>query len=55
MLNSEIYPTDQQFKFEPVTCSVIRRIIMARARNKSLGPDKISMGVIKDCLFAHYH
>ena len=50
MLNSEIYPTDQQFKFKPVTCSVIRRIIMAMPRNKSQGPDKISMGVIKDCL-----
>ena len=24
MLNSEIYPTDQQFRFKPVTCSVIR-------------------------------
>ena len=50
MLNSEIYPTDQQFRFKPVTCSVIRRIIMAMPRNKSPGPDKISMGVIKDCL-----
>ena len=29
MLNSEIYPTDQLFRFKPVTCSVIRRIIMA--------------------------
>ena len=46
MLNSEIYPKDQQFKFKPVTCSVIRRIIMAMPRNKSPGPDKISMGVI---------
>ena len=27
MLNSDIYPTDQQFRFKPVTCSVIRRII----------------------------
>ena len=50
MLNSEIYPTDQQFRFKPVTCSVIRRIIMGMPRNKSPGPDKISMGVIKDCL-----
>ncbi|CAB3996914.1 Hypothetical predicted protein [Paramuricea clavata] len=50
MLNSEIYPTNQQFKFKPVTCSVIRRIIMAMPRNKSPGPDKISIGVIKDCL-----
>ena len=50
MLNSEIYPTDQQFKFKHVTCSVIRRIIMAMPRNKSPGPEKISMGVIKDCL-----
>ncbi len=50
MLNSEIYPTDQQFNFEPVTCSEIRRIIMAMPRNKSPGPDKISMFVIKDCL-----
>ena len=50
MLNSEIYPTDQQFRFKPVTCSVIRRIIMAMPRNKSPGPDKVSMGVIKDCL-----
>ena len=49
MLNSEIYPTDQQFRFKPVTCSVIRRIIMAMPRNKSPGPDKISIGVIKDC------
>ena len=50
MLNSEIYPTDQQFRFKPVTCSVIRRIIMAMPRKKSPGPDKVSMGVIKDCL-----
>ena len=50
MLNSDIYPTDQQFRFKPVTCSVIRRIIMAMPRNKSPGSDKISMGVIKDCL-----
>ena len=49
MLNAEIYPTDQQFRFKPVTCS-IRRIIMAMPRNKSTRPDKISMGVIKDCL-----
>ena len=50
MFNSEIYPTDQQIKFKPVTCSVIWRIIVAMPRNKSPGPDKISMGVIKDCL-----
>ena len=50
MLNSEIYPTDQQFRFKPVTCSVIRRIITAMPRNKSPGTDKISMAVIKDCL-----
>ena len=40
MLNSEIYPTDQQLRFKPVTCSAIRRIIMAMPRNKSPGPDR---------------
>ena len=50
MLNSAIYPTDQQFKSKPVTCAVIRRTIMARPKNKSPGADKSSMGVIKDCL-----
>ena len=32
MLNAEIYPTDQQFRFKPVTCSVIRRIIIMAFR-----------------------
>ena len=33
MLNAEIYPTDQQFRFKPVTCSVIRRIIIMAFRS----------------------
>ena len=37
LLNSEIYPTDQQFKFKPVTCSVIRRIIMAMPETNHRG------------------
>ena len=37
MLNSEIYPTDQQFRFKPVTCSVIRRIIMAMPETNHRG------------------
>ena len=38
------------FKFTPVTCTELQRIITSMPSNKSPGPDKISMQVIKDCL-----
>jgi hypothetical protein len=38
------------FKFTPVTCTEVQRIITTMPSNKSPGPDKISMGIIKDCL-----
>lgn len=44
------YPPDQQFNFRSVTCTEVQRIIMAMPSNKSPGPDKINMRVIKDCL-----
>ncbi|CAB4008413.1 Hypothetical predicted protein [Paramuricea clavata] len=44
------YPSDQLFNFQSVTCTEVQRIIMAMPSNKSPGPDKIGMRVIKDCL-----
>lgn len=38
------------FNFRPVTCTDVQRIIQNMPSNKSPGPDKISMRVIKDCL-----
>ena len=50
LVNDVSYPMEEQFKFEPVTCSKIQRIITDMPRNKSPGPDKLSIGVVKDCL-----
>jgi hypothetical protein len=38
------------FKFSPVSCMEVQRIIKAMPSNKSSGPDKVSMRVIKDSL-----
>jgi hypothetical protein len=46
---SELFSTEL-FKFTPVTCTEVQRIITTMPSNKSPGPDKISMRIIKDCL-----
>jgi hypothetical protein len=38
------------FKFTPVTCIEVQCIITTMPSNKSPGPTKISMRIIKDCL-----
>ena len=40
----------ESLKFTPVTCTELQRIITSMPSNKSPGPDKITMQVIKDCL-----
>ena len=45
-----VYNYEEMFTFAPVTCPQVQRIISAMPSNKSPGPDKISMRVIKDCL-----
>ena len=39
-----------KFHFHPVSCDVIRKIVYSFPSNKSPGPDKVSMKVIKDAL-----
>ena len=39
-----------KFHFHPVSCNVIRKIVYSFPSNKSPGPDKVSMKVIKDAL-----
>ena len=39
-----------KFYFHPVSCDVIRKIVYSFPSNKSPGPDKVSMKVIKDAL-----
>ena len=46
---SELFSTEL-FKFTPVTYTEVQRIITTMPSNKSPGPDKISMRIIKDCL-----
>jgi hypothetical protein len=46
---SELFSTEL-FKFTPVTCTEVQRIITTMPSNKSTGSDKISMRIIKDCL-----
>ncbi|CAB4019270.1 Hypothetical predicted protein [Paramuricea clavata] len=46
---SELFSTEL-LKFTPVTCTEVERIITTMPSNKSPGPDKISMRIIKDCL-----
>jgi hypothetical protein len=46
---SELFSTEL-FKFTPVTCTEVQRIMTTMPSNKSPGPDKISMRIIKDCL-----
>ena len=48
LLNSVTYPLEQQFNFKPVTCTEVQCIIMAMPKNKSPGPDKINMRIIRD-------
>ena len=44
------HSSDQLFNFKSVTCSEVEGIIMAMPSDKSPGPDRIGMHVIKDCL-----
>ncbi|CAB3992224.1 Hypothetical predicted protein [Paramuricea clavata] len=39
-----------KFHFHPVSCDVIRKIVCSFPSNKSPGPDKVSVKVIKDAL-----
>ena len=49
LLNDASYPIEEQFKFEPVTRSKIRRIITYMPRKKSPGPDfSLQSGVFPD-------
>lgn len=41
---------EEMFVFTPVTCTEVQRIVLSMPSNKSPGPDKISMRIIKDCL-----
>ena len=40
----------ETFHLSPVSCTDIKQIIMSMPLNKTPGPDKVSMRVLKDCL-----
>ena len=42
--------SEELFNFTPVTCTQVERIVSSMPSNKSPGPDKVSMHIIKDCL-----
>ena len=42
--------SEELFNFNPVTCTQVERIVSSMPSNKSPGPDKVSMRIIKDCL-----
>ena len=44
------YATHELFKLSPVSCTDIKKIIMSMPSNKTPGPDKVSLNVLKDCL-----
>ena len=50
LLVSTTYSTDELFNLRPVTCTEVQSIISTIPTNKSPGPDKINMRVIKDYL-----
>ena len=41
---------EEMFTFTPVTCTEVQCIILSMPSNKSPGPDKVNMRIIKDCL-----
>ncbi|CAB3994669.1 Hypothetical predicted protein, partial [Paramuricea clavata] len=45
-----IVVAENQFNLRPVSSTTVRAIIVSVPSNKSPGPDKINMRVIKDCL-----
>ena len=45
-----IVVAENQFNLRPVSSATVRAIIISMPSNKSPGPDKINMRVIKDCL-----
>jgi hypothetical protein len=47
---SPAHTTHEMFHLSPVSCTDIKRIIMSMPSNKTPGPDKVSMSVLKDCL-----
>ena len=42
--------SEELFNFTPVTCTQVERIVSSMPSNKSPGPDKVSMRIIKECL-----
>ena len=44
------HTSHERFQLSPVSCTDIKRIIITMPSNKSPGPDKVSMNVLKDCL-----
>ena len=42
--------SEELFNLTPVTCTQVERIVSSMPSNKSPGPDKVSMRIIKDCL-----
>ena len=42
--------SEELFNFTLVTCTQFERIVSSMPSNKSPGPDKVSMRIIKDCL-----
>ena len=44
------YAWHETFQLSPVSCTDIKRIIISMPSNKTPGPDKVSMSVLKDCL-----
>ena len=44
------HTSHERFQLSPVSCTDIKRIIITMPSNKSPGPDKVRMNVLKDCL-----
>ena len=44
------HTSHERFQLSPVSCTDIEQIIMSMPSNKSPGPYKVSMNVLKDCL-----
>ena len=44
------YAEYEEFKFQPVSCADVRKVIMAMPSNKAPGFDEVPLSVVKDCL-----
>ena len=47
---SPFLPDSELFNLKPVTCEVVKRIILSMPSNKSPGPDKVKAELLKDAL-----